>query len=110
MDLVGLLMGLLGCGVVTLWLAVKLGNRQPELPVAKHRAVTPRGIIDVSQSEAEATVFSDLVSRWIAETPALPAAPRIQRRGFGTNLARLPARRRIWSPFVYRTMWAGLYR
>jgi len=110
MDLVGVLMGLCGCGIVAAWMAIGRASRRPAVPAPKHRAVTPKGILEMPQSEADPAVFADLVSRWIAETSPAPAAPRVRRRGFGTHLAALPPRRRVWSPFVYRTMWAGLHR
>lgn len=42
--------------------------------------------------------------------PSTVGLPKVSRRGFGSNLARTPARARRWSPYVYRTMWAGLHR
>jgi len=42
---------------------------------------------------------------------AVPAPPpRVRRRGFGTQLASTPVRRRTWSPFVYVGMWSELHR
>lgn len=101
MQMLVTVFGLLGAGLVGLWLAFSgqqrdQARRRVQQP-PRHRAVPP-------VSYPTTAVFRQQVAA------AERAQVRISRRGFGTNLASQPVRRRTWSQFAYPGMWSELHR
>lgn len=102
MQMLVTVFGLLGAGLVGLWLAFSgqqrdQAQRRVQAP-PRHRAVPP--VVPVNGWSG----------RSMARTNAAVRGPRISRRGFGTNLAGRPVRRRTWSQFAYSGMWSELHR
>ena len=110
MQMLVTVFGLLGAGLVGLWLAFSgqqrdQAQRRVQQP-PRHRAVPPVSY----PTTGEPSIYADIARHWTSETPAAWSQPRISRRGFGTNLASQPVRRRTWSQFAYPGMWSELHR
>lgn len=106
-----LFLALLGAAMVGGWIGwtrhVADRDRRAEREVwaAKAQAVEAAPVLNCWTGQP--SIYADMIKYWSEETPVVV---RVSRCGFGTHLARTPARARRFSPYVYRTMWAGLHR
>lgn len=105
MDPVGMtFLALLGVVVAGAWISFSGGTTSPKHAAPK--AVPPQ------VNGWNGKPMAPRPKHWAdgGPVPVELRMPRISRRGFGSNLARTPARRRCWSAFVYAGMWSELHR